>query len=215
MQMMIILKQIVLQINYQQQNDDDEEEDEVEVEDENEGEVDEVDEESDDQAVDEDENEDEVDEVDQESDDQTEVLTDDQNELDEIQVEKAEIILTQNDEVTLEINQLQTVNQQIETTQKHDLLEKNEKKQLELKWKQIDMQKQLLDTLIKNETLCENENETTIKMEPSFLELLEVIENENEIEVENENLHDDENEHLFQNDETIEMVMRKKKRKKK
>jgi hypothetical protein len=59
------------------------------------------------------------------------------------------------------------------------------------------MQKQLLDTLIKNETLCENENETTIKMEPSFLELLEVIENENEIEVENENLHDDENEYLF------------------
>ena len=199
MQMMIILKQIVLQINYQQQNDDEEEEeDEVEVE-----------------VEVEDENEDEGDEVDQESDDQTEVLMDDQNELDEVQVEKAEIILTQNDEVTLEINQLQAVNQQIETTQKHDLLEKNEKKQLELKWKQIDMQKQLLDTLIKNETLCENENETTIKMEPSFLELLEVIENENEIEVENENLHDDENEYLFQNDEMIEMIMRKKKRKKK
>jgi hypothetical protein len=91
--------------------------------------VDEVDEESDDQAVD----EDEVDEVDQESDDQTEVLMDDQNELDEVQVEKAEIILTQNDEVVLEINQLQAINQQIETTQRHDLLEKHEKKQLELK----------------------------------------------------------------------------------
>ena len=57
------------------------------------------------------------------------------DENDEIQVEKAEIILTQNDEVPLEINQLQTVNQQIETTQKHDLLEKNEKKQLEQKEK--------------------------------------------------------------------------------
>jgi hypothetical protein len=91
--------------------------------------MDEVDEESDDQAVD----EDEVDEVDQESDDQTEVLMDDQNELDEVQVEKAEIILTQNDEVVLEINQLQAINQQIETTQRHDLLEKHEKKQLELK----------------------------------------------------------------------------------
>ena len=68
-----------------------------------------------------------MDEVDQESDDQTEVLMDDQNELDEVQVEKAEIILTQNDEVVLEINQ------QIETTQRHDLLEKHEKKQLELK----------------------------------------------------------------------------------
>jgi hypothetical protein len=52
---------------------------------------------------------------------------DDQNELDEVQVEKAEIILIQNDEVTLEINQLQAVNQQIEITQRHDLLEKHEK----------------------------------------------------------------------------------------
>ena len=181
MQMMIILKQIVLQINYQQQNDEEEDEVEVEVEveveDENEGEVDEVDEESDDQAVD----EDEVDEVDQESDDQTEVLMDDQNELDEVQVEKAEIILTQNDEVVLEINQLQAINQQIETTQRHDLLEKHEKKQLELKWKQVVIRKQLLDILIENETLCENENEATIKMETSFLKVLEVIENENEI----------------------------------
>ena len=85
--------------------------------------------------VDEDENEDEGDEVDDESDDQTEVLTDDQNELDEVQVEKAEIILTQNDEVVLEINKIQAVNQQIEIIQKLDLLEKHEKKQLELKWK--------------------------------------------------------------------------------
>ena len=207
MQMMIILKQIVLQINYQQQNDDEEEDEvEVEIEDENEGEVDEVDE---------DENEDEGDEVDDESDDQTEVLTDDQNELDEVQVEKAEIILTQNDEVVLEINQLQAVNQQIETTQRHDLLEKQGKKQLELKWKQIVIHKQLLDILIENETLCENENDDMIKMETNFLKVLEVIENEDEIEVENENLHDDENEHLFQNDEMIEMTMRKKKRKKK
>jgi hypothetical protein len=60
---------------------------------------------------------------------------DDQNELDEVQVEKAEIILTQNDEIVLEINQIQAVNQQIEIIQKHDLLEKHEKKQLELKWK--------------------------------------------------------------------------------
>ena len=74
-----------------------------------------------------------MDEVNEESDDQTEVLMDDQNELDEVQVEKAEIILTQNDEVVLEINQLQAINQQIETTQRHDLLEKHEKKQLELK----------------------------------------------------------------------------------
>jgi|GEM_PF-2261071 hypothetical protein len=57
--------------------------------------------------------------------------------------------------------------------------------------------KQLLDILIENETLCENENEDMIKMETSFLKVLEVIENEDEIEVENENLHDDENEYLF------------------
>jgi hypothetical protein len=57
--------------------------------------------------------------------------------------------------------------------------------------------KQLLDILIENETLYENENEDMIKMETSFLKVLEVIENEDEIEVENENLHDDENEHLF------------------
>ena len=155
------------------------------------------------------------DEVDEESDDQTEVLMDDQNELDEVQVEKAEIILTQNDEIVLEINQIQAVNQQIEIIQKHDLLEKHEKKQLELKWKQIVIHKQLLDILIENETLCENENDDMIKMETNFLKVLEVIENEDEIEVENENLHDDENEHLFQNDEMIEMTMRKKKRKKK
>jgi hypothetical protein len=34
--------------------------------------------------------------------------------------------------------------------------------------------------LIENETLCENENEAMIKMEISFLKVLEVIENENE-----------------------------------
>jgi hypothetical protein len=34
--------------------------------------------------------------------------------------------------------------------------------------------------LIENETLCENENEATIKMETSFLKILEVIENEDE-----------------------------------
>ena len=40
--------------------------------------------------------------------------------------------------------------------------------------------KQLLDILIENETLCENENEATIKMETSFLKILEVIENDDE-----------------------------------
>jgi hypothetical protein len=34
--------------------------------------------------------------------------------------------------------------------------------------------------LIENETLYENENEDTIKMETSFLKVLEVIENEDE-----------------------------------